>query len=76
LIKGYGDTHARSQSSYARLEALIDSLVLRPDGGAILDYLIEAALSDAQGGQLEAALAELARIGAARGPSSTVAEAA
>lgn len=65
LIKGYSDTQERSLSTYARISEHVDSLMPRPDGGAILDYLIEAALSDADGRQLEAALAELARIGAA-----------
>ncbi|MEZ5739483.1 MAG: indolepyruvate oxidoreductase subunit beta family protein [Burkholderiaceae bacterium] len=66
LIKGYGDTHAGSLSTYQRIIELGDSLLNRPDAGAILDYLIEAALSDASGDELNAAIAEVARVRAVR----------
>lgn len=59
LIKGYGDTHARGTGLYQRLEGLGNRLAGRPDGGAILDYLIDAALADANGTELDKAIAEL-----------------
>lgn len=59
VIKGYGDTHARSMSLYSRLAGIANGLGERPDGGAILDYLLDAALADADGTDLDKAVAQL-----------------
>ena len=73
LIKGYGDTHARGINLYQRLEGLANRLAGRPDGGAILDYLIDAALADADGTELDKAIAELNEHDANRESVATIA---
>jgi len=59
LIKGYSDTHERGSALYERLGGIANSLAGREDGGAILDYLINAALADADGKALDKAIGEL-----------------
>lgn len=61
LIKGYGDTHERGASSYARIEAALIQPALQPDvdAGAIARAIAaarEAALADPTGVALEASL--------------------
>ena len=73
LIKGYGDTHARGINLYQRLEGLANRLAGRPDSGAILDYLIDAALADADGTELDKAIAELNEHDANRESVATIA---
>lgn len=59
LIKGYSDTHDRGSALYERIGGIANSLAGREDGGAILDYLIDAALADADGKALDKAIGEL-----------------
>ena len=66
LVKGYSDTHERSTGLYDRLGGIANSLMGREDGGAILDYLIGAALADADGKALEKAIGELNAANAVR----------
>ncbi|MFK7964894.1 MAG: indolepyruvate oxidoreductase subunit beta family protein [Burkholderiaceae bacterium] len=66
LIKGYSDTHERGTGLYERLGGIANSLMGRDDGGAILDYLIGAALADADGKALEKAIGELNAANAVR----------
>jgi len=66
LIKGYSDTHERGFALYERLGGIANSLAGREDGGAILDYLIDAALADADGKALDKAIGELNAANAVR----------
>ncbi len=59
LVKGYSDTHARGQSRFDLLMRAAESLIGQPDAGQALARLREAALRDAEGGALEAALTAL-----------------
>lgn len=59
LIKGYGDSHARGSALYQRILGIAGGLAGRPDAGAIIDYLIDAALADANGTEFEKAVTEL-----------------
>ncbi len=59
LIKGYGDSHARGSALYQRVLGIASGLAGRADGGAIVEYLIDAALADADGTELEKAVVEL-----------------
>ena len=73
VIKGYGDTHARSLALFDRLLGVAEGLRARDDAGRIMDYLIDAALADAEGRKLDAALGELGdamRVSAQRQPSA------
>jgi indolepyruvate ferredoxin oxidoreductase beta subunit len=56
LIKGYSDTHARGSGRFDRLLQAATQLAGRPDAGASLAALREAALRDAEGQALERAL--------------------
>ena len=49
LVKGYSDTHARGSSRFDQLLRTARELVGRPDAGALLGSLREAALRDADG---------------------------
>jgi indolepyruvate ferredoxin oxidoreductase beta subunit len=53
LVKGYGDTHSRSTSQFARLSGVAEELAASPGNGAALDEMIEAALASTDPGQLD-----------------------
>ncbi len=59
LVKGYGDTHERGWSAFSQLSALATGLVGDPEGAARLRALLDAALADDSGAQLERAVASL-----------------
>lgn len=59
LVKGYSDTHARGSSRFDRLLRAAQELRGRPDAGAALGSLREAALRDAEGRALGAQLQAL-----------------
>jgi indolepyruvate ferredoxin oxidoreductase beta subunit len=59
LVKGYGETHARGGRKFARLVAVVDDLITREDGAAVLARLHEAALADDEGAALDRELAAL-----------------
>jgi indolepyruvate ferredoxin oxidoreductase beta subunit len=59
LIKGYSDTHMRSQSKFGRVMAGVSLVAARDDGADWVRRLREAALSDEDGGALEGALATI-----------------
>jgi len=56
LVKGYSDTHARGSGRFERLLHAAAQLAGRPDAGASLAALRDAALRDAEGQALEQAL--------------------
>ncbi|SEF22168.1 indolepyruvate oxidoreductase subunit beta family protein [Variovorax sp. NFACC27] len=56
LVKGYSDTHARGSSRFDRLQRAARELAGRPDAGAALGRLREAALKDSEGRALAAQL--------------------
>ncbi len=53
LIKGYGDTHARGMALQQRILTLAEQMAQRPDAGPRVEALIEAALADADGRELD-----------------------
>ena len=53
LVKGYGDTHARGWSSFARVMAKLPQLQAMPQGADRLKQLSSAALADDTGKALE-----------------------
>jgi len=57
LIKGYGETHERAWHRFSRLIEELPALTPRPEGGARLARLVEAALADEEGVSLERELA-------------------
>ncbi len=57
LIKGYSDTHARGQSKFDRVMAVVPLLAPRDDAADWLRRLREAALQDEEGRALDGALA-------------------
>ncbi len=57
LVKGYGDTHARSQSKYIKVIGSLKLLKHRDDAADWLKRLRTAALADADGVALDGALA-------------------
>ncbi len=57
LVKGYGDTHMRSTSKYAKVIAALPSLKSRDDAADWLQRLRHAALQDVDGTALDGALA-------------------
>ena len=59
LIKGYSDTHERGANRFDRLLRAARDLRGRPDAGALLGSLREAALRDAQGNALSERLRAL-----------------
>ena len=56
LVKGYSDTHARGLSKFDRVMSALPTLAQRPDGGAWLKRLRQAALMDEDGVALDGAL--------------------
>ena len=60
LIKGYSDTHARSQSKYDRVLHGIAAVAPRPDAADWARRLREAALKDEEGRALDGALQTIA----------------
>ncbi len=56
LVKGYSDTHARGSSRFDRLVQAARRMTGRPDAAATLADLRQAALRDAEGVALKAAL--------------------
>lgn len=56
LVKGYGDTHARGKSNFDRIMAALNGIRTRPEAAAAVKALREAALADADGTALEAAM--------------------
>ncbi len=56
LIKGYSDTHARGQSKFGRVIAMLPLLKTREDGAEWLARLRAAALQDEKGEALEGAI--------------------
>ncbi len=60
LIKGYSDTHARGLGKYDKVMQAIDQLKGRADGAEWADRLIRLALKDAEGKELDGALATIA----------------
>ena len=65
LVKGYGETHERGWRSFSLLLGQLEGLARRPDGGAALARLIEAALADEEGAKLAG---ELQALGGAYAP--------
>ncbi len=61
LVRGYGDTHARGESAYARIMQAAVDLVGQPDAAASVAKLREAALADEQGTRLGEVLVTLER---------------
>lgn len=57
FVKGYSDTLARGASKYQRLSDAARRLLGQPDASSRLRALREAALADAQGGELDRLLA-------------------
>jgi indolepyruvate ferredoxin oxidoreductase, beta subunit len=53
LVKGYSDTHARGQSKFDRVMAVVPKLIGREDGAAWLRRLRQAALLDEAGKELD-----------------------
>ena len=64
LVKGYGETHERGVRSFERTMECLADCARAPEPAASLRTLREAALTDPDGGKLEAAIATL-RTGAA-----------
>jgi indolepyruvate ferredoxin oxidoreductase beta subunit len=62
LIKGYSDTHARSQSKFDRVLSALPMLKGRPDAADWLRRLREAALKDEKGDMLDGALKTVATL--------------
>lgn len=63
LIKGYSDTHARSQSKFDRVLSALELVRGRPDAADWIRRLREAALKDEQGEMLDGALKTVASLG-------------
>ena len=59
LIKGYSDTHSKGMSLFMRLSAIGQGLADRPDGAAQLDSLLQAAMADASGKELDLAIKKI-----------------
>jgi indolepyruvate ferredoxin oxidoreductase beta subunit len=57
LVKGYSDTHARGQSKFDRVIAVVPRLAGRADAAQWLNRLVKAALADEEGKALDGALA-------------------
>jgi indolepyruvate ferredoxin oxidoreductase beta subunit len=57
LVKGYSDTHARGQSKFDRVIAVVPRLAGRADAAQWLRRLCKAALADEEGKALDGALA-------------------
>jgi indolepyruvate ferredoxin oxidoreductase beta subunit len=62
LIKGYSDTHARSESKFDRVIGAVPRLSGRSDGGDWLRRLRDAALVDENGVALDGALKTIATL--------------
>lgn len=62
LIKGYSDTHARSQSKFTRVMGALPLVEIREDGADWLRRLREAALLDEEGKALDGALKTVASL--------------
>lgn len=62
LIKGYSDTHARSQSKFDRVLSALDRLKGRDDAADWIRRLREAALKDEKGDMLDGALKTIASL--------------
>jgi indolepyruvate ferredoxin oxidoreductase beta subunit len=62
LVKGYSDTHARGEGKFDRLMAAMSVLRSRPDGAEKLEHLLNVAVKDETGSDLDAALSELVRV--------------
>ncbi len=60
LIKGYSDTFERGLGNFERIVAAWPGLAGRPDAGATVRRLREAALADDEGKALDAMFADLA----------------
>ena len=56
LVKGYSDTHARGNSKFDRIMALVPQLVQKPDGAVWLSRIRQAAMLDENGEALEGAI--------------------
>ncbi|MEJ5902338.1 indolepyruvate oxidoreductase subunit beta family protein [Ochrobactrum teleogrylli] len=56
LVKGYSDTHARGNSKFDRIMALVPQLVQKPDGAIWLSRIRQAAMLDENGEALEGAI--------------------
>ncbi len=52
LIKGYGDTHSHGNSLFTRLTGIAEELAHHPNAGQTLDDMIEAALANRDGTEL------------------------
>ena len=57
LVKGYSDTHARGESKFGRVIAVVPRLAGRTDAAQWLRRLCKAALADEEGKALDGALA-------------------
>jgi indolepyruvate ferredoxin oxidoreductase beta subunit len=57
LVKGYSDTHARGQSKFDKVIAVVPRLAGRTDAAQWLRRLCKAALADEEGKALDGALA-------------------
>jgi len=62
LIKGYSDTHARSESKFDRVIGAVPLLARRPDGADWMRRLRDAALMDENGIALDGALKTIATL--------------
>jgi indolepyruvate ferredoxin oxidoreductase beta subunit len=60
LVKGYSDTHARSEGKFAKVVGALDLLTGKPDAAAWLRRLRQAALADEDGVALDGALRTMA----------------
>lgn len=61
LVKGYGETHARTGARFEAIAGLAPALLGKPDAAATLRELREAALQDETGQALNLAIAGLER---------------
>lgn len=61
IVKGYSGTHDRGDKRFAVLMKAADELAGRPDAATTLRKLLEAAMADEQGRQLDAQLGALLR---------------
>ncbi len=59
LVKGYSDTHERSQGRFGQLMRVAEQLCGTPDAAARYARLYDAALNDVKGEKLQTALAEM-----------------
>jgi indolepyruvate ferredoxin oxidoreductase beta subunit len=62
LIKGYSDTHSRTQSQFDRVLSGLPLVAGRPDAAGWIRLLREAALKDEKGDKLDGALTRIASL--------------